>query len=176
MDKLIKESEKIDLSGSDIMRMCKHKVRIIRYQDMDKYVSIEQVFDQWNATIILYETKKNFGHWTLLLKQSNDHLEFFDPYGLGLDEELKYDHNFNARIHNGVAVPHLTDLISKSKYQLLVNKKQLQQFLEDINTCGRWCSARVILRHISLSDFQKLFTDNVNHTPDFWVSAYTYLL
>lgn len=176
MDKLIKESEKIDLSGADIMRMCKNKVRIMPYDDLDKYDSIEQVFDEWKATIILYETRKNFGHWTLLLKKSNDTLEFFDPYGLNVDEELKYDNNYNASIHNGVIVPHLSYLISKSKYKLITNKKKLQEFLNDINTCGRWCSGRVILRDVPLIEFQKLFTNNINHTPDFWISAFTYLL
>jgi hypothetical protein len=146
------------------------------YEDLDKYESIEQVFNEWKATIILYETMKNFGHWTLLLKHSNNILEFFDPYGLNVDEELNFNNNFYVRTHNNIQVPHLSYLINKSGYELITNKKKLQQFLEHINTCGRWCSGRVILRDVPLIEFQKLFTNNINHTPDFWISAYTYLL
>lgn len=175
MDKIIKNAEIMDLSGEDIMRMCKNKVKIIDYETMENYKTIDDVFDNNNATIILYETKKNFGHWTLLLKD-NDNLEFFDPYGLKPDEELKYDNNYNTRIHNGVLVPHLTHLLNDSPYKLNYNKKRLQKMLKDINTCGRWCVSRVILRNYTLPEFQKLFTDNVNHTPDFWVTAYTLLL
>jgi len=174
MDQKIKNAEKLDLSGEDIMRMCKNKVKIISYEDMENYKTIDDVFDTNNATIILYETQKNFGHWTLLLKDKN--LEFFDPYGLKPDEELNIDNKYNSRIHNGIVVPHLTHLLNKSNYRIIINRKRLQQFLENINTCGRWCVARVLLRHFTLSKFQKLFTDNVNHTPDFWVTAYTLLL
>lgn len=176
MDQIIKKAEKYDLSGDDIMRMCKNKVKIISYEDMENYKILDDIFDNNNATIILYETKKNFGHWTLLLKTSSNVLEFFDPYGLKPDEELKMDNNYNTRLHNGVLVPHLTYLLNDSSYKLNYNKKRLQQFLKDINTCGRWCVSRVLMRHLDLSTYQKLFTNNVNHTPDFWVTSYTLLL
>lgn len=176
MDKIINNYENVDLGGSDIMRMCKNKVRIIEYEDLKNYTYIDQIFNEWNATIILYETKKDFGHWVVLLKHNNNELEFFDSYGLMVDEELKYDNAYNSRLNNGAIVPYLTDLLSKSTYKLIVNRKRLQLFLENINTCGRWCVARVILRNIELQQFIKLFTQNVNHTPDFWVTAYTMLL
>lgn len=175
MDQKIKNAEKLDLSGEDIMRMCKNKVKIISYEDMENYKTLDDIFDINNATIILYETSDHFGHWTLLLKDKN-YLEFFDPYGLKPDEELNYDNKYNKRIHNGVTVAHLTHLLNESDYKLNYNRKRLQQFLKDVNTCGRWCVARVLLRHFTLSEFQKLFTDNVNHTPDFWVTAFTLLL
>jgi hypothetical protein len=175
MDQIIKNAENYDLSGEDIMRMCKNKVKIISYEEMENYKTIDDVFDNNDATIILYETKKNFGHWVLLLKEGNE-LEFFDSYGLKPDEELKYDNGYNAKIHNGVLVPHLTRLLNSSTYKLNYNKKRLQKLLKDMNTCGRWCVSRVLLRDQKLSKFQKLFTDNVNHNPDFWVTAYTLLL
>lgn len=176
MDKIIEKYETVDLSGSDIHRMCKGKVRIIVYEDMEKYTKVDDIFDQWNATIILYETRKNFGHWTLLLKHSDTVLEFFDSYGLKVDEELKFDHNYNSRIHNGQVVPHLTYLLGLSNYELIQNRKKLQLLLKDVNTCGRWVVARTILRDIHLLQFQKLMTENKNHNPDFWVTSYTMLL
>ena len=54
---------------------------------------------------MLYETKQNFGHWTALIKQQN-FIEFFDSYGLQLDQELNYATYDNT--------PYLTNLVNKS--------------------------------------------------------------
>jgi len=174
MDKIIEKYETVDLSGSDLMRMCNDKVKICAYEDMSSYTNIDQVFDNNNATIILYETKKNFGHWVIILK-NNDTLIFFDSYGLKVDEELKFTSKY-SRTHEGQRVGHLHALIKQSKYKLIENRYRLQQFIYNVNTCGRWCVAKFHLRFLDEKEFIRRFTNNKYHTPDFWVTSYTMLL
>lgn len=175
MDKIIKNSEEIDLSGTDIMRMTDSKTSIMSYEMLKNYNSIDTVLGRYESVVILYETRRNFGHWVVLFKVSETTLEFFDSYGLSVDEELAFDKGYNKRIHKGQEVPHLSHLLNESNYNVISNKKQLQSNLEDINTCGRYCVLRVILRHITLKEFNDLLINNKHYNPDFWVSALTYL-
>ena len=171
IDKNIFGSENIDLSGDDIERITDGKCKIIAYEDLRGFSNIEELLNPHNAVIILYQTKANYGHWVSILKYDN-HIEFFDPYGFGVDEELEIiDH-----LHLRNQTPHLTHLINNSNYKIIFNDKKLQKFSEHINTCGRWCSLRVRFKDVSLKKFINLMTKNKHYDGDFWVSALTILI
>ena len=168
---LIKDSEKIDLTGADINAITHGEAHIMSYDELHKYDTIDQVFGNKDAIILLYQTRQNYGHWVCLIRQSNDHLSFFDSYGFKLDQELKYA-DYNLRIHEGVTVPHLTHLIQQSNYQVSSNTRKLQSFAKDVNTCGRFSALRVRLRHLTNDQFDRLFL-NQKETPDYLVSSLT---
>lgn len=112
MNNIITDIEKIDLTGDDLVRICRNKVKVIPYHELKNYSSIEDLLKEFGAVILLYETKLNFGHYTALHYDNTGRLEFFDSYGLAPDAELKY-----ASYNLSEGVPFLTNLLKKYKNQ-----------------------------------------------------------
>ena len=170
MDKLIQNAENIDLTLDDIKKITNNGCEVIVYHKLNEYNSIQELLGDKGAVILLFETKRNFGHWTALFYRdaSKTSIEFFDSYGFKPDEELNY-----AKYDN---TPFLTQLLEKSNLQMIYNTKRLQTFAHEINTCGRWTSLRIVFRNTPLDEFQRLFLKNKYYRGDFWVSALTYLM
>lgn len=175
MDKLIKKTEHIDLSGSDILRMVDNKARVIAYHELEKYASIDDVLSVNGAVIILYQTTENYGHWVCLFKIDDSKLEFFDSLGLSVDAELLIAPEFNKSMNKGKLVYHLSKLIEQSNYTIVNNKTKLQKFAEDINTCGRFVVTRIIFRRYPISVYVHMMTKNQHYNADEWVSVLTIL-
>lgn len=175
IDAKIYRSEDYDLSEDDIMRITDNKTKIFLYSDLEKVDNIDDILEPYGCCVILYQLEANVGHWVCLIRKSKMELEFFDPYGLSIDEELQYS-KYNLRRHNGEIVPHLTALIEKSNYKVISNTEKLQKFKEHVNTCGRWVSMRIRFKDVSLGKFIELFTKNKYYDADFWVSAMTLLV
>ena len=165
---LFKTAEDHDLTSADIMKITNNKCKIISYHELVSVNSIDDLLTNNGACIVLYETRQNFGHWTALIRQSPNTLEFFDSYGFQLDQELNY-----AKYDN---TPFLSNLVKKSNYNNIIqNKHRLQQFAKDVNTCGRWTSLRIVMKNLSIDDFVRLFTTNNSYNADFWATSLTYL-
>lgn len=175
-DKMILNAENIDLSELDLKRITNDKTNIISYEELEKVTSIDQVLGKYRSVIILYLTKEHFGHWICLFETQPNHLEFFDPYGLKIDEELNINNEFHLRIHNGMLIPHLSVLLSTSNYIVTYNKTRIQKMLEHVNTCGRHVGVRLRFRDIPLKKYIDLLTKNKYYDPDFWVSSMTLLV
>jgi len=175
IDKDILRAEDYDLSDDDILRITDNKTKIFLYSDLEQVDNIDDILNPYGCCVILYQLEANVGHWVRLIKHKNNTLEFFDPYGMSIDEELK-NSKYNLRRHRGVITPHLTALIDKSNYKLISNDFKLQKFKEHTNTCGRWVSMRIRFKDVSLGKFIKLFTDNKCYDGDFWISAMTLLI
>lgn len=175
IDTQILKSEEIDLSGEDIHRITDGKCKIMAYEDLQKYQTLDELMTPNNSVIILYQTKADYGHWVSLLRYNNS-IEFFDPYGFYIDEELKIIDHLHLRSDGITQSPHLTDLINKSNYKIIYNNKKLQKRSEHTNTCGRWVSLRVRFGDISLDKFISLMTKNKHYDGDFWVSALSLLI
>lgn len=171
MDKLIKEQSERDLTGEEVKQIVGAGVNIVAYHNLGQYNSIEQLCDnETKSAIILYESKLNFGHYCAVILHDDNTIEFFDPYGNKPDSQLSY-----AVYDLQFKTPFLTDLIQNFDCKLIYNKNKLQQFKEDVNTCGRWCSLRVRMRNMDLENFSLLFSTNRCYRGDFWVSAITFL-
>lgn len=167
--KSIEELEDYSFNQRDIRRVsgCSN---IMEYGQLAKYNSIDAVLGAQKAVIILYTTKEDYGHW-VCLTLVNRELEFFDSYAFQMDDELKYIPKYHRR-EMGEDTPHLTVLVRRSKYNLTQNKTQLQTFAEHINTCGRWVSARVRLRTMTLRSFIQMFS-NPKIPYDALITEYT---
>lgn len=173
LDELIKEQEKVNLSGTELRNLSGNNITIHLYQDLEHIHTLEQLFAGKIAVALLYQTKDNYGHWVGLLRQGKT-IEFFDPYGWGIDEQLKYS-EYNLRRHQNVITPHLTGILKNSMANITVNKYRLQKFAKDVNTCGRWVAMRVRFHSLSLTQFATMFTGNQHYEPDFWVSALSFM-
>jgi len=173
IDELIKDAEKIPLSGSQLRDLTNGKSNIMRYEELMEYDNIEDVLEPHGAVILLYQTEdRDFGHWAALFKDPNrkDVLIFYDSLGIGLDEELKFS-KYNQKNMDGRIVKHLTDLIANSNYRVDNNKVRLQENIKDVSTCGRYAGLRVLLRHLSNRQYNHMLKNNEHYKPDFWISV-----
>lgn len=174
MENIIKKLESISLSGADILKICSNKSNLIPYSDLSNYNNIDEALGPYTSCILLYETKLNYGHWCCIFKVDKNTLEFFDPYGEKVDEQLKHIPQ-NMRKSLNEEIPHLSYLLINSPYDVIYNKKKIQKLETDINTCGRHCAFRIVMRSLPLDDYIDLF-QNQKQSADFWVSALTAFL
>jgi hypothetical protein len=158
MERLIKKLENIALSNEEILQICNNKANLLTYPELHKYNDINQCLGKYGAVIILYETRKDYGHWVCVFKSAKNKLEFFDPYGLFPDEELKFIPEHFRKISNQ-QYPHLTYLLYKSNYLIEYNDHKLQKKLKNIATCGRHVGLRILLRKYNIDQYASLFKD-----------------
>lgn len=171
---IIKRGEEIDTSDQDLINITRGKSTVMAYEDLHKINNIDELFKDGNIAVsILYQTQSNVGHWVALIKKGPQELYFFDSYGLKMDQELELA-SYNLRLHNDIATPHLTALINKSNFKLTQNTHRYQQWIEDVNTCGRWTSIRILYHNLSDEQFKRLFS-NLDKSADWYVSALTLL-
>ena len=175
IDTIIKDSEKISLSDTDILNITDNKSKVMRYQDLENYDTIDQALEPHGAIVLLYQHEADFGHWVSVFKVNNSTIEVFDSYGIPIDSEIDFS-PFQIRRHKGEKVAHLSHLIEQSQYtKVLENKVPLQKDKKDVNTCGRWASVRIRFRDVPLKTFDKMFRNTSCGDPDFTVSAMTLL-
>jgi hypothetical protein len=161
------------LSNTDIMDLIKHKANLMTYRKLKKYKTLDQALGKHGALVLLYETQENFGHWVCVFKRG-DLIEHFDSYGMKPDDEIKFIDSYFRKRHN-LHIPHLTALLYESPYKISYNEHKLQKHKEDVNTCGRWVIARLLLRHLPLKQFSKMFK-NKSIEPDKLVTFFTEIL
>ena len=175
IDTIIKDAEKVSLSGDDILNICDNKCKIMRYQDLENYDTIDQALEPHGAIVILYQHEADFGHWVAVFRVNDTTIEVFDSYGIPIDSEIDFS-PFQIRRHKGEKVAHLTHLIEQSQYtKVLENKEPLQKDKKDVSTCGRWSAVRIRFRDVPLKQFDKMFRNTSCGNPDFIVSALTIL-
>lgn len=175
MNEYIEENiEDITLSDKDMMRMCEYKVSIHAYEQLTMMSDYTELFNGKDGCILLYETRHNFGHWVLLINMG-DHVEFFDPLGIKMDQELKIVPEYiRAELHEDI--PHLTHLLQN--VHVVENTTQLQRIDHEINTCGRHVVSRFKMYLDGFTDlpsYLRLF-EKQKEDPDMTVSKLTLLL
>lgn len=175
MDKLIKKLEEKSLSNSEILELLNGKTKVMTYTDLTKYNNIEDLLKPYGSVVILYMTKQNYGHWTLLFKQKPKLLSFFDSYGYMPDSEIKFIPEYFRKISNQ-DYPHLTALLydaAKKGYKVEYNEYKYQSKISKIRTCGRYVVARLMFKHLNNEEFHKLLTRDKTYDPDFYVTLLT---
>lgn len=152
------------LTDADIKKYLPN-VKIVSHQELKNYKTIDELMPHKNdIVIIIWESKRNFGHWTILLKYIDDHthkptIEYTDPYGFEINEPLKWIKE--KRIDS---TPYLTKLLqnAKNKYDIIWNSKDFQKESKSISTCGRHCIMRGLTNKYynqSLTDYIKMMNE-----------------
>ena len=148
------------LSGTDIENYLGGKCRVISYDQIKEFSSIDDLLGNHGRCVILYVWAKNpdaFGHWQCVFRNKNGNVEVFDSYGSWIDSFLnKIDKNF--RIKTGQNYKFLTKLLYDSNYNVEYNDKVLQN--KNSNTCGKWCVLRMLCNHLDIDEFNSNFTKN----------------
>lgn len=169
MNNNIKKYIDTALSNRDITRMLGGKCNIVLYPDLHKYSDIDQLLYPYDACVILYCNKRNYGHWCCVFKIDDDDIEFFDPYGMFPDDEIKFIPAHFRNISNQ-NYTHLTALLLDSPYQVHYNNYKLQKYKNDVKTCGRHCVVRILNKHLTIDEYVQLFNGK---DPDQIVTIYT---
>jgi len=117
------------------------KARLILYNDLKKYKTIEQLLPKHKSFIILLYpvTSETNGHWTVLTRFDNV-IEYFDSYGLMPDIPFNWDTS-NFRDNK----KYLTKLLNKTNLKVVFNDISFQSKRDTmIATCGAFAVFRVL--------------------------------
>ena len=147
------------VTSTDLQSIFKN-CKIIKYADLDNYDDIYHLLSNRDFCFILTESEKNSGHWTLLIRDDNN-FEYYDSYGVSHKNILDYIPNYmNKKLGNNYSED-LGMIIKSIKPtdKFTYNKTKFQKDTPNINTCGRWCIARLSLflsDDLDLNEFTKL--------------------
>jgi hypothetical protein len=170
------EVREYPLSEGDIKKMIP-TLKIISYTDLLKANNIDDVLDEKGRLMLLYLTQSELmGHWVCLLKRRGTKIiEYFDPYGnYGPDDESVWLTPQKLK-ELGQDTFHLSKLLDNSPYKVISNAYPFQKDKTDMNTCGRHCTTRLYLKHLSLPKYIKMIKESGLNADDF-VSGFTYNL
>ena len=151
-----------NVSNFDIQGKIGHKLTIVQYKNLFEFNDLLQLIpDQFSILVILINTApQGGGHWTLLVRQ-NKHLTYFDSYGKGIDQELKYISDKQELHENKPYLSLLVKKLTDDGYTLTTNKIAYQAHKNNINTCGKWIIFIAIgmLQKLDLKEIQTLLKD-----------------
>lgn len=136
------------LSGDDITRIFDGKVKILLFSDIRLYKNLDELLKPYDRVIILFERKKNVGHWTCLFRNSKG-VFFFDPYGIKPENQLRFSSGMNKLLNQQ------KDTLNRlfDGHLIKYNDKPFQKWQNGINTCGRWVVARLLLPEMTNHEF-----------------------
>lgn len=138
----IEQIEKTPMSDDDIKNYLPN-AKIIKYSELSKYSDIDQILPKKkDFAILLFQDSNNTGHWCAISKYNNLY-EFFDPYGLNIDNELTWT-DYDTKDSLGIHKPYLSDMFDKTNKKVIFNPVSYQKNGNDIQTCGRHCVFRIL--------------------------------
>jgi hypothetical protein len=159
------------LSNTDIEKIL-GKTKILTYPDLDDISNWEDAFDDEGRCVLLFLTEnEQTGHWIGLIRNETT-IEYFDPYGEAPEGDKKWLSKEKLR-QLDENEPYLTRLLRASGLKVYYNQYPFQSDKNDINTCGRWVVARLLLRKKTLAQFYK-YVMSSGMKPDDFVSALTF--
>ena len=161
IDYYIDRAEIISLTNDQIMKGLNNQTKIVKYTDLYTYTSIDDLLKPYNNVVILYQTISNTsGHWVCMFKNGNT-LNFFDSYGLKVDEQIQYCPYLKRNMTNPYV---LSDLLKNSNYDLVENTYayQTDSKKQSPNTCGRFCIVRLLFRSMDNKQFFLLYEKCTN--------------
>ena len=165
------------LSNDDINEILEPDTKIFTYPEFGKMERIDEAFDKLGRCVFLFLTKSpTSGHWVCMFRKG-DTIEYFSSYGDKPEEERNWLTEEQLE-ELGQDEPYLYNLLKKSGYKVYYNTHNYQSDRDDINTCGRWCVARLITKDISNKEFYNLVREQMKERglkkPDDWVALFTY--
>ena len=168
----IEKLKQYPLSDSEIQKITGHKLVI--YQELYNYDTLEHLLHMNNGSvIIMYMQTEMYGHYVCLNKISDKEVEFFDPYSLFPDKQLKFtDYNMNKKVKQDHT--YLSWLMYKSPYKLSYNHHKFQAKNPPVQTCGWHCVKRIQNKKLSLKDYKKMMDNGVKELKDMKLGKVNY--
>lgn len=177
MTETLRQIKGYALSNEDINRILEPDTKVFSYPRFAEMNSIEEAFDKLGRCVFLFLTvSESSGHWICMFKR-NGHIEYFDPYGMKPEEQRKWLPQEQLD-ELGQGEPYLITLLRKSRMPVYYNTYPYQSDKDDINTCGRWCVARLICKDLDNKSFNNLVKEEMKQngltSMDDFVALFTY--
>lgn len=180
------------LTGEDVQKCIPFECPIYHYSDLKDLDSLQEMLHPNDCCVLFFETGRRedksqaelnttlFGHWVCLtlspksssIRSKNDlpfSVNYVNSYGVKPDDEKSYTNKEYQEL-----IGQLKNVLSKLLYQasegldIEYNEEDLQEEStpkREINTCGRHCVVRILLKDIPLDTYQK-FLKLKGSTPD----------
>jgi hypothetical protein len=154
------------MSGEEIKNLLNNDVKIMTYKELNNYNNIDDIFKESDNIALLYELKPKYGHWVGLINQPLfNRIEYFDSYGYIPDYHKKsIDKNF--LIQSGQYKNLLSKLLYNTNKTIHYNEIPFQLKKNIISTCGRHICMRIMCRHLTLEQYQKIVLHKNKKTAD----------
>ena len=146
--KRIHELLKIPLTNFSLHKFAIFEDDILKYSELQiiKDLSDEILTKNNSYKILLFEYKKNSGHWVCILRYDNV-IEFYNSYGIKHSkEDFMDDKQLNEYL--GQYRLFLDELLKREiiqeEFEVIYNKVRHQKKHREINTCGRHVVLRIL--------------------------------
>jgi hypothetical protein len=168
----LQEAKAYPLGDDDINKILEPDTHIFTYPYLKQVKDIDEIFDPYGRAMMLYLTENsNTGHWVCLIRRP-DEIEFFDPYGEGVDKQLSWVGK-GKRMELEQERPLLSKLLREKGLPVVYNKTKFQKVDDDIATCGRHCVIRLLFKDLPLPKYAEMIKTS-GMTPDEFVTRKTY--
>ena len=174
MDNLIKQVYVNDLNLQDVKLLTRDKAPVILYDDLTTDSDIISLLGPNKRAFLLFPTSNNgpSGHFIALLYDSNTRVfEHMDPYGLDINQELKY--STNAKVQQNI-LGYIYNKLQQQDIKILYNPYKFQQLTNGINTCGKHCAVRLRFHFLDIHQYAKLMLGQ-KMSADWLVSILSFL-
>ena len=154
LENYLRKLEAIPLSCEQLLKMSKQvyfngkqpRLKCLLYDDIPPNTNIDIFMADLDAIIILYQIKSktgnSIGHFITIIKHHAGRYSHFDSYGINVDEELHITHANKTIIKT---------LLAGVEYD--TNKKKVQEYRSDVNTCGLHCLSRSLFFQMNNSEY-----------------------
>lgn len=167
------EIKEYSLTNTDIDRLL-GGTKIHAYPELANFRTLDEAMDEDGRMIVLYLTENDStGHWVCCFKDGNC-VQYFDSYGLK-PEAPKGWITRKKNMDLGQTRDQFLRLFKAEGKPVFYNKYKYQKDEDDVNTCGRWVTARLLLRDLDDKQFKEVI-DDADLKGDDFVSYATYFL
>ena len=128
------------LSDKEIVDLLDGRTVVRKYNELDRFDTIDELIAPYGNCVILLETAQNYGHW-ICIKKTGNMISFFDSYG-GFPDNQKHYVNEDFLKRSGQKYNKICELLHKASFNYLVefSNRKLQDIKKPkIATCGYWC-------------------------------------
>jgi hypothetical protein len=173
----MEEVKEYALSNDDINKILDPDTKVFAYPEFAHMRHITDAFDELGRCVFLFLTKSaSMGHWLCMFLRDG-HIEYFDSYGEKPEAQREWVSEEQLE-SLGEGEPYLWDLLKASGIPVYYSTHPYQKDKDDINTCGRWCVARLVCKDMNNHQFFNLVRQQMKeeklNSPDDWVAAFTH--
>jgi hypothetical protein len=155
------------MNGDELIKLLNNTCDITPYSRIKQYRNVDEMLGNYKQTIILYEYEPRSGHWVVLYRNNKNKLCFYDSLGNKVDELNKDINKFRSNMGIPLVNNDLKNLIGFEK--VINNTTEIQEDSEEVNTCGCYCVARLLLKQLDNKQFNTLFKNGNEYSPDYFV-------
>jgi len=155
------------MNGDELISLMNNTCDITPYSRIKEYRNVDDMLGKYKQTIILYEYEPKSGHWVVLYRNKRNKLCFYDSLGNKVDELNKDINKFRSNVGLSLVNNDLKNLIGFEKVNN--NTTEIQEDSDDVNTCGCYSVARLLLKDLDNKQFNTLFKNGNEYSPDYFV-------